>query len=341
MNIDRGLDLTLDDMVRQYRAIRKQVWNEATGSENRPDNQKKVRERVLSVCDNARLDRYAAPDALWAKMWRTIRYAGIKASIASREIGELATHFDDYRAFVSPDWDEPGATNASGGRLWTAFMSSSPQAFPAGRRVRNRHKLRKTVRVARALSSFVERNPGVPATKLFAPVGETEPWRAVHQRLHDLGYTGKLTALHLMMDLGLPVVKPDIVLTKLFLAWGWLHAPGLTSRHEPLPSDLSFNDLKGRFLYGDPFMYERVIDLAVQLEVRLAATNQGLREDIGWVSSSPLRELDIFIVKYGQEPDPEWGVTQSLAKRDVRGWSMSRTRVNRCGEVARATSSAD
>jgi hypothetical protein len=44
-----------------------------------------------------------------------------------------------------------------------------------------------------------------------------------HQSLCEfIGGNNSITAFHLMMDLGLPCVKPDIVLTDLFYRLGWL-----------------------------------------------------------------------------------------------------------------------
>jgi hypothetical protein len=134
---------------------------------------------------------------------------------------------------------------------------------------------------------------------------------AIHEHLMSIGYTKDLTALHFMMDLGFPVIKPDIVITRLFLEWGWLRmvVPNL-------PGDLSPDDLRGkgkyrqRFEYVKPNMYKAVIELARQI---VGVTSQEeLIADTGWATENPLREFDIFTVTYGQVPDNEWGVMRTL-----------------------------
>jgi len=61
-------------------------------------------------------------------------------------------------------------------------------------------------------------------------------------------------ALHVMMELGLEVVKVDSILARLFLDWGWLH------RAIPdLPEDVSQVDVeKGKGTYGGKFKYTSI-----------------------------------------------------------------------------------
>ena len=144
----------------------------------------------------------------------------------------------------------------------------------------------------------------------------------MHQHILDLGYTADLTALHLMMDVGFPVVKPDIVLSRLFLGWGWLQSTVGTRGHVPLPSDLSLTALRsgGVHSYVKPSFYLRIIDLASSISKRLEEMRPEVDRDIAWSTANQLREFDLFVVKYGQEPDPVWGLTANLARRNVKAW---------------------
>ena len=124
--------------------------------------------------------------------------------------------------------------------------------------------------------------------------------------------------------MGFEVIKPDIVITRLFLAWGWLHL--VVPR---LPPDLSADDLKGkgkygsRFMYMKPVLYKPVIDLA--RAIVKATSRNDLIADIGWATDNPLREFDMFVVKYGQKPEEDFGVVRTLYQKGVGDSCATRT----------------
>jgi len=129
--------------------------------------------------------------------------------------------------------------------------------------------------------------------------------------METVGYTNDLTALHLMMDLGFEVIKPDIVITGLFLTWGWLH-----QAIPDLPYNLSIDDLHGKgnykskYLYTKASMYKPAIDLSRQIVRQVDPKD--LKKDIGWTTNNQLREFDIFTVKNGQKPEPNCGIVRRL-----------------------------
>lgn len=88
-------------------------------------------------------------------------------------------------------------------------------------------------------------------------------------------HTGFATALHILMDIGLPVVKPDTCMIRLFSALG------LTGELE-VPSRISMTDA-----------------LCTDV-VRAAAAVTVEYRDMAWNASNPLRELDIVMVKFVQ-----------------------------------------
>ncbi|MCS7469557.1 hypothetical protein NZK35_23135 [Stieleria sp. ICT_E10.1] len=149
--------------------------------------------------------------------------------------------------------------------------------------------------------------------------------------MHGIGYGVRLTALDFMMDIGLPVVKPDIVLTKLMVHWAWLQ-----SYYNDVPDDLTEDDLRGngqyaaRYRYDKPFMYRRVIDLSREIVARVA--REVLRGDIGCVTSNPIREFDLILNKFAQKSDWEFGIERTL----FDGKTPSR----RCQDQSRCTSVA-
>lgn len=314
----------LKNKYEQYREIRKLVWNEATHTKNSKqhgDNKACLRKNICNLCQESHLSKLkvnseSTKKLLWRHLWTKIRYAGIKADIASKEIIDISPIFDNYEKFSTPEWDIEIEWNKiskkhmliRGGECINSFLNRSG-IFYGKQTVGNLVKLNKTVSLARAYSKHVkEREPldfvtgGKSADKVWP----------IHSHLQEIGYTSDLTALHLMMDLGFQVIKPDIVISRLFLTLGWLHdvIPNL-------PLDLTGDDLRGKgkykskYQYTKPIVYKPVIVLTRKI---IECTSQeDLQGDIGWVTNNPIREFDIFMVKFGQEPVKHWGLTKNLA----------------------------
>lgn len=319
--------MSLDEMVETYREVRRRVFEEATlpsngDLETHRRNQKKFRTRMTKICRAANLKNYGfgvsdafAPqyaDAVWKQLWTKIRYAGIKAQTATTEIGDISFYFDDFDNFASSDWDieSRGHKLQSGGRMVRSFLNRSGP-FKDKQTIGNLPKLKRTVDVARQFANAVE-SGNRPIDFILGGYNPEQVWE-IHQRLiGEIGYGGPLTALHFMMDIGLNVVKPDIVLTKLMIHWGWLQ-----SYFDDVPNDISEASIRGkgrkyggRYRYNQRFMYGRVIDLTREILKRVSL--QDLKKDIGWVTSNPIREFDLFLVKFGQKPEREFGIQQSL-----------------------------
>ena len=49
-----------------------------------------------------------------------------------------------------------------------------------------------------------------------------------------------------------------------------------------------------------------IIELAQEIVANVSM--EDLENDIGWVTENPIREFDIFMVKFGQEPETGWGL---------------------------------
>lgn len=177
--------------------------------------------------------------------------------------------------------------------------------------VSNVPKLKKIISTARAYARYFKENPTDDAIKfVIGGFDETSVWD-IQQRLLDLGYGADLTALHFMMDTGFRVIKPDVVVSRLFLDWGWLHYAD-----QSLPMDLTRDDLlgrgryKSRYHYTKPVIYRPIIDLANKIVQHIKADD--LNKDIGWSTNNPLREFDLFVVKSGQLPEPDFGIEKRL-----------------------------
>jgi hypothetical protein len=312
-------------MVSRYHQVRKELYEEGTrpfnGSPHAHEQNKcKLREKITDLCDKADLTRYSGTDhttakKIWSYMWRINRYAGMDNVRASNEISDIEFIFDDFTQFAKPSWEIEckGHTLIRCGDDARAFLERTGP-FENLRTIGNVPKLYKIVTTARGLKRFLDTQPGKPVLEFITGGNSPDSVWAIHKHLTgEVGYKADLTALHLMMDLGFQVIKPDIIISRLFLDWGWLHK--IIDR---LPSDLRPEDLQGegkyrsRFDYTNARMYRAVIDLARRI---VAATDQqDLIADIGWRSNNPLREFDISLVKYGQVPDENWGLTRTLYK---------------------------
>ncbi|WP_417689365.1 hypothetical protein [Pseudidiomarina sp.] len=304
-----------------YRQLRIQVYQEATAplTSSGPthiQNQDVFKTFVLDLANNANLELFqsASPEArtaLWHHLWTKNRYAGIRASTATKEIRDIEPLFDNYAWFSESEWDlhAKGHHVIQAGSHVENFLNRQGP-FEGKQTVGNIPKLKKIIHVARDFKSFFDNYPDRPAIDFVTrDLDQSDIW-LIHQQLQKNGYVGDLTTLHFMMDVGFQVIKPDLVISRLFLDWGWLHEAA------DIPSDLTRADLVGEGKYGARYkytgsrIYKPIIELSRQIVSGL--DSKELENDIGWVSTNPMREFDIFVVKAGQQPEPHFGLTRRL-----------------------------
>lgn len=316
--------MSIESVRRSYRELRRRVYEEATLPDSRDPaqharNKQRFRAKVSEICDAADLARYragtpAARTALWHHLWSKNRYAGIRAQLATDEINDLTPQFDDYAWFIQAGWniEAKGHEVVRGrtGALAMDFLNRSG-VFANRRTVGNVPKLRKIVAVARAYKQYFDDHTAAPATRFVTDGNaESDVW-PIHARLLALGYKGDLTALHFMADTGFQVIKPDLVVSRLFLDWGWLHRA-----MNGLPADVERQDLLGkgrygtRYLYTKPTVYKPIIDFA--RAIVSGTPPRDLASDIGWCTNNPMREFDLFVVKAGQLPERDFGIERRL-----------------------------
>jgi hypothetical protein len=287
-------------------------------------NQKKFEAGVKQICRRADLTLYQsttneARKSLWNHLWTKIKYAGIRAENASGEISDIKHIFECYECFSDPSWDiEIGKHSADddkvvllrGGTQVIDFLTRKGD-FKDCRTNGKLSKIKMIINVARNYGRFVGSNPDVAPINFITEGRDVSDIWEIHGALISSGYRKDLTCCHLMMDVGFEMIKPDIQLTRMFLEWGWLH-----QAIPSLPADLIAKDLEGKgafkskYLYTKPSMYRPVIDLAKQIIRELDVT--ALEEGVGWVSSNPLREFDLFVVKAAQDPEVNLGIEKTL-----------------------------
>src|SRR5271156_1205578 len=317
---------TIDDqMFEKFREIRKRVWFEATG--NNLKNQCKFKQMVVELSDKANLGywRPRTPQVrseLWMQAVEKIFYAGFDAAKVNAEatLSHRCRTFGDYEVLCSSDWEvrlESGRLRDGSGRLASEYLDKNG---PANGRIRHPTKIGKIVNLGRFFSKYFKENPDASALRIIMQGQDTEDVWAVSEILDEIGFSGRLTQLHLLMDLGFDCIKPDIVISRLVLSLGWL------ARFAPeLPADLQEADLRGEGRYRTKYQYtgdlviRPIVDLAREFASRIGRERKVLEEDIGWASSNPIREFDIFMVSYGQRADPTVGMEKQLWSGDSNG----------------------
>jgi hypothetical protein len=335
MHKDDSRNPALDDqMFEQFREIRRRVWFEATG--NKPENQSKFKEMAVELSDKANLSywRTNAPEVrseIWEQVVEKIFYAGFDASKVNSVMNSIRAQFGDYKSLCSPHWEvriKNRRISDDSGPLARAYGADDGLEG----KIRHAYKIRKIVEVGRYFNSYFDRNREASALSIILQGKDSEDVWVVSGNLDDIGLSGRLTQLHLLMDLGFDCIKPDIVISRLVLSLGWLahFAP-------ELPADLQEADLRGEGKYRSKYHYTNdvvirpIVNLAREFASRMRQERKALEEDIGWISSNPIREFDIFMVSYGQRPDPNVGIEIQLWSGDsnepgARGCAISTSR---------------
>lgn len=302
--LDRTLDAdalesALEKARQQYRTLRIRVAHADLSAADRtgsPDEHNGFRHEAFRVCEAADLNRYRSPSPsvralLWRQIWTKNRYSSVRASVAEREIDDIGELFDDFRWFADPCWDtvNKGHQLLQAGSCIQDFLGQTGP-FSGKHTVGNVPKLVRLVHIARAFKDYFEIHQGKDAISFITGGLPEEAIGDILARLHSLGYGGELTGLDLLMDLGFPVIKPDIVRTRVFWQLGWL------SHIIPeLPDDLTEHDLQGRgpykhrYVYTSRRLYQPMIEFSNRLIMGLDP--QDLEKDIGWVTPNPFREF--------------------------------------------------
>jgi hypothetical protein len=230
-----------------------------------------------------------AAGELWYEIWTKIRYAGFRAEyVTNVDIPNLTPFLKDFRALAGPDWRfDP--ERARQGKAVREFLIGGGR-FAGVSYNKNERKLRTMLRVAATFQAFPPRIK--PLMALFGEGYDRGDdgalWQA-HGRLEKL--VGFTTALHVLMDLGFNCVKPDIWLVRLMCLFGWIE--------DALPPDTPYEKI--RRTYGTPRVARSVIARARQIASAIHP----------WNPDAPLREFDLVMVKYGQDPG-ECGIERSL-----------------------------
>lgn len=327
-----------------FEAVREEVRSRATHAATHGEkkaNQLKLEAAITEVMNEA-IPQEIDHAQLWQVLWQRITFAGTRASKATREIEsmrrlvplfrDLASYDPSRYLFDKQEWMlfaerwRARFTSPAQKSNWLALSKDEPDWDPA----RDFANCKTTSDVWKILIKDKETFPGL---KFSALPSKVEKYLAVAQFLHQHKATGSnpldhymgvakfsplylegddwvkerqmlatvrerfaaqvgpLTALHTMMDLGLKTIKPDRVMTYLFSQLGWL---------QTLPASLSKDDVIDNYLRPDV-----IEEMTIRSDIFAASLDQAKHKQAH-------RLLDIWLVKFGQEPEPDWGITANL-----------------------------
>jgi hypothetical protein len=191
------------------------------------------------------------------------------------------------------------------------ILTKDPETFPGLRFSTMIPKIKKYLAIAahlykdKASGGEIPLNYYMEGRKFSSDHLFGQAWVQERKDLHKVqkrfeNQLGEMTALHTMMDLGLKTIKPDRVMTYLFSQLGWL---------QTLPATWTQEEVIQHYVHKDV-----IREMTVRADVFAASLDRA-----GF--SRTHRMLDIWFVKFGQEPEEAFGLTLNLQKQatGIRG----------------------
>jgi len=157
---------------------------------------KRYEERKLSDVDYFRI------------MVEVVFYSGFKAGTVTKKLGKIREYFPDH------------VTVAKYGEEDICMILSDSEI------IRNRRKIEAVIENARTFNDIILKYGSFGNyVKSFKPKESFENLMRFREDIkHRFEYLGDITAYHFMMDIGLPVIKPDRVLTRIFKRLGLIES---------------------------------------------------------------------------------------------------------------------
>lgn len=258
--------VTPERHVRDYKAIFKSVESTLyeVGSRNVTVEQIRADLDSYKRFEGVRL----TDEQYYRKLVHIIFYSGFRAETVSQRIGVIDRNFPSYAT----------VTNYNEGDIQRII--SDPQM------IRNERKIRACVANAKQFKRTVAENGSFyDFVKALPPPTSDAEILALRDRFQRLfKFLGGITAFHFMTDIGIPVLKPDRVIQRIFKRLG-----------------LVSGNLKNDALY-------------------LACIREGKKfaESTGY----PIRYIDIVFVAYGQVQSSEIGIMQGICLEENPNCSM-------------------
>jgi hypothetical protein len=258
------------------------------------------RDKLRSLCEKADVSRALDVDdaELWGRIWRKFQYTQLKAkSVNEKYLPSLEQipALSDPSQLASTEWaiEKTGPGRAASafnvtGRMARAFLAGDLSDGRYHKAVYRLHRLVTAARMFVALQAnarhedltllqLLDRNAN-GARIATVPMGNDEQSceRAMRigREMQEKLDTGFVTALHILMDIGMPVIKPDTWMIRMIDAMGFETA-GAT-------------------------------DEVVRITTRIA------RQYRAWNTVNPLREVDFVMVKFAQAGGPTEGIVSPI-----------------------------
>ena len=190
--------------MRDYRAIFEGVESTLirVGSSNR------VGCRSLSVSEiRTNLERYKelegrrfSDEEVFMTLVKVVFYSGFRAATVTDRLDVIHQHFPDYR------------TVATYGKSEVDRIVSDPAM------IRNRGKIQACVKNARTFKSIVSKHGSFQSyVDSYSPKASHENLLRLKAELqHRFSYLGEITTYHALMEIGMPTLKPDRVICRIF-----------------------------------------------------------------------------------------------------------------------------
>lgn len=291
-------------------------------------NKQKLKKSIKEVCDLASLEYPITYDEFWYQAYTKIFYAGTNADKATKEIESIKQNgvFNNFRNLNDEVWNFDENEWKSFSAYWKKELNTKNDWLKKAKMSDNwensiKHFFKKTGSNTINLMTKSKEYENIKFSSLAPKMSkyinlarklvllekdyknvieyftsndynyEPEKFWKIHEKFAQL--LGDITSLHLMMDLGFKNVKPDRVLTYLFYKLGWLESIEPNLQQEEIT--------KKKYL---------------KRKVWIDVINKAILLEKVWKSeySNSLRAIDLWIVKYGQEPEESFGITKNLQK---------------------------
>jgi DNA-3-methyladenine glycosylase I len=210
--------------------------------------------------------RRFSDDECFRKLVHIAFYSGFKAQTVSDKIPVINRHFPDYKTVCSYGEDEVQEI------LSDSQMIANRLKVKAC--VENAKRFKRIVEKHGSFQTYVDSLPRIDGDQSLIALRET------FRRLFK--FLGPRTAFHFMMDIGLPVLKPDRVIERIFKRIGLV------------PKDLPESDA----LY-------------------VALIQEGRR--FAHATGHSIRYIDIVFVCYGQVQAREVGISKGICLSEEEG----------------------
>ncbi|HLG37850.1 MAG TPA: DNA-3-methyladenine glycosylase I, partial [Nitrososphaera sp.] len=189
-------------------------------------------------------------------------YAGFRAVIVDSRMGAIRKHFPNYK------------TVADYGPKRVKEILGDPQM------IQHAGKIQASVDNARTFKAIIDQQGSFQKyVDSFDPRASFENLMRLRQDLiRRFRYLGKITAYHFLTNIGMPVLKPDRVIRRIFYRLGLIESEGESE--------------------------EQLLKVVYQGHQFAQATNH------------PIRYIDIVFVAYGQVQFPDFGIEQGICLKD-------------------------